>query len=148
MNKGIIKCLKNSIGEKGNYCYSLPVETTKAVIKELNRLNKEYERIYNENCKLREEHNITDIKLLDENERLNNIIEELKWKSIEEYDKSNYDWVLVKYFDGDYECVPCVAEKRFGKWYSIDEKEIQFDVKYFMDMQQLDKLKALKENNK
>ena len=39
MNKGIIKCLKNSIGEKGNYCYSLPVETTKAVIKELNRLN-------------------------------------------------------------------------------------------------------------
>lgn len=80
MNKGIIKCLKNSIGEKGNYCYSLPVETTKAVIKELNRLNKEYERIYNENCKLREEHNITDIKLLDENNRLNNIIDELeKW---------------------------------------------------------------------
>ena len=39
MNKGIIKCLKNSISEKGNYCYSLPVETTKAVIKELNRLN-------------------------------------------------------------------------------------------------------------
>lgn len=39
MNKGIIKCLKDSIGEKGNYCYSLPVETTKAVIKELNRLN-------------------------------------------------------------------------------------------------------------
>lgn len=42
---------------------------------EIDRLNKEYERIYNENCKLREEHNITDIKLLDENERLNNIID-------------------------------------------------------------------------
>lgn len=39
MNKKIIKCLKNSIAEKGNYCYSLPVETTKSVIKELNRLN-------------------------------------------------------------------------------------------------------------
>lgn len=39
MNEKIIKCLKNSIAEKGNYCYSLPVETTKAVIKELNRLN-------------------------------------------------------------------------------------------------------------
>ena len=77
-------------------------------------------------------------------ERLNNIINELKWKPIEEYDKGNYDWVLVKYFDGDYECVPCVAEKRFGKWYSIDEKEIQFDVKYFMDMQQIDKLQELK----
>lgn len=47
---------------------------------ERDRLNKEYERIYNENCKLREEHNITDIKLLDENNRLNNIIDELeKW---------------------------------------------------------------------
>ena len=39
MSKKIIKYLKNSIDEKGNYCYSLPVETTKAVIKELNRLN-------------------------------------------------------------------------------------------------------------
>ena len=39
MSKKIIKCLKDSIDEKGNYCYSLPVETTKAVIKELNRLN-------------------------------------------------------------------------------------------------------------
>ena len=39
MSKKIIKYLKNSIAEKGNYCYSLPVETTKAVIKELNRLN-------------------------------------------------------------------------------------------------------------
>ena len=84
------------------------------------------------------------IKKEEEIERLNNIINELKWKPIEEYDKSNYDWVLVKYFDGDYECVPCVAEKRFGKWYSIDEKEIQFDVKYFMDMQQLDKIQELK----
>ena len=42
--------------------------------KEIDRLNKEYERIYNENCKLRENHNINDITLLDENDRLNNII--------------------------------------------------------------------------
>ena len=39
MSEEIIKYLKNSIDEKGNYCYSLPVETTKSVIKELNRLN-------------------------------------------------------------------------------------------------------------
>ena len=83
-------------------------------------------------------------ELVEEIERLNNIINELKWKPIEEYDKGNYDWVLVKYFDGDYECVPCVAEKRFGKWHSIDEKEIKFEVKYFFDMQQLDKLQELK----
>ena len=39
MSEEIIKYLKNSIDEKGNYCYSLPVETTKTVIKQLNRLN-------------------------------------------------------------------------------------------------------------
>lgn len=49
MNKKIIKYLKNSIGEKGNYCYSLPVETTKAVIKELNRLNNNLKMIEEEN---------------------------------------------------------------------------------------------------
>ena len=41
MNKEIINYLKNSISEKGNYCYSLPVETTKEIIKEIDRLNKE-----------------------------------------------------------------------------------------------------------
>lgn len=61
---------------------------------EIDRLNKEYERIYNENCKLREEHNITDIKLLDENNRLNNIISELeKWliEHIDEYREMEQD---------------------------------------------------------
>ena len=77
-------------------------------------------------------------------ERLNNIINELNWKPIKEYDESNYDWVLVKYFDGNYECVPIVAEKRFGKWYSSEGKEIKFKIKYFFDMQQLDKLLKLK----
>ena len=84
----------------------------------------------------------------DEIERLNNIINELCWKPIEEYDEGNYDWVLIKYFDGDYECIPIVAEKRWGKWYSESEKEIQFDVKYFMDMQQIDKLQELKGSDK
>ena len=52
MSKEIKKYLKNSIDEKGNYCYSLPVETTKAVIKELDRLN----NIINELEKWIEEH--------------------------------------------------------------------------------------------
>ena len=34
------------------------------------QLKENYDRIYNENCKLREEHNITDISLLDENQQL------------------------------------------------------------------------------
>ena len=62
--------------------------------------------------------------------------------------KENYDWVLVKYYDKcNFECVPSVAEWRFDKWYLKDnEKPLQdFEVKYFFDMQQLDKLKAMKE---
>lgn len=60
-----------------------------------------------------------------------------RWKPISEYDREKYDWVLVKYFDGDYECVPEVAEQRWdGKWYTT-EREIPFEVKYFFDMQEL-----------
>ena len=62
---------------------------------------------------------------------------ELKWKPIKDYDRKKYDWVLVKYFDGDYECVPEVAEKRSdGKWYT-SERQIPFEVKYFFDMQEI-----------
>ena len=62
---------------------------------------------------------------------------ELKWKPIKDYDRKKYDWVLVKYFDGDYECVPEVAEKRSDdKWYT-SEKQIPFEVKYFFDMQEI-----------
>ena len=83
---------------------------------EINRLNKEYERIYNENCKLREEHNITDIKLLDENNRLKNIIDELeKW----------------------------LEERTYGM------NEIHtYKIGALEDEVILNKLKALKENNK
>ena len=82
-------------------------------------------------------------------DRLNNIINELEWKPIEQYKKPKYDWVLVKYFiEPNFECVPCVAEKRFGKWYDINDNLINGEVRYFFDMQQLDKLKELKENNK
>lgn len=62
----------------------------------------------------------------------------LKWRPIEEYNNEEYDWVLVKYYDGDYECIPRVAERRAdGKWYtdSNDDVAIPFDVKYFFDMQ-------------
>ena len=65
------------------------------------------------------------------------------WRPISEYSREKYDWVLVKYFDGAYECVPEVAEMRVdGKWYNragtLIDPDI-FDVGYFFDMQQLDK---------
>lgn len=45
--KEIIKCLKNSIDEKGNYCYSLPVETTRKTIKCIKEKDNEIERLNN-----------------------------------------------------------------------------------------------------
>lgn len=72
--------------------------------------------------------------LIAENKELK---ERNKWKPIKEYNRQKYDWVLVKYFDGDYECVPEVAEQRIdGKWYT-SEKQIPFEVKYFFDIQSL-----------
>ena len=82
-------------------------------------------------------------------ERLNNIINELKWKPINEYENPKYDWVLVKMFFkcDNFECIPRVAEKRFNHWYDANGYEIDedmFEIKYFMDMQQIDKLYGLK----
>ena len=75
----------------------------------------------------------------------NSLRELIKWRPIEEYDENKYDWVLVKYYDRDYECVPTVAERRKGtnKWYDTNNNEIIFEVKYFFDMQLLDKMNEL-----
>lgn len=66
--------LKEELGN--NYDFKL-YEMGISALKEIENLQQEnkqlkenYERIYNENCKLREEHNITDINLLDENYKL------------------------------------------------------------------------------
>jgi hypothetical protein len=105
-----------------------------------------YEKEKGENVKLR----LQDIPLIEGElkaykDRVNELKQELekeknkelKWKPIKEYDRKKYDWVLVKYFDGDYECVPEVAERRNdGKWYT-SERQIPFEVKYFFDMQEI-----------
>ena len=72
-----------------------------------------FDEIVEDNQKLKKEHNITDIKLLDENNRLKNIIDELeKW--IEEH----------------------------KQYQLISERYIVWEDKL------VNKLKALKENNK
>ena len=105
---------------------------------EIDRLNKEYERIYNENCKLRENHNINDITLLDENERLNNIIDTmLEFSFFKEECPLNFGF-------GDEK-----EEKAQDVFYEDDYCEENCNdiykkcwLKYF------EKLQALKENNK
>ncbi len=80
----------------------------------------------------------------------NSLKELIRWRPIEEYDENKYDWVLIKYYDGDYECVPIVAERRKGtnKWYDSNNNEIIFEVKYFFDMQLLDKMNELEGKDK
>lgn len=68
------------------------------------------------------------------------------WQPVSEYSRDEYDWVLIKYFDGEEECVPQVAELRpDGKWHVSTDFDgdfvipTHFDVRYFFDMQQLDR---------
>ena len=110
---------------------------------EIDRLNKEYERIYNENCKLRENHNINDITLLDENERLNNIIEELS-KDVDMWNKKyneQFDIIneLEKWLEDNLGICRTNQNYTSNQIYNLKE-----DIYYRC----LDKLKALKENNK
>ena len=59
------------------------------------QLKENYERIYNENCKLREEHNITDISLLDENYKLKD-----NWNKLKKYiNKANEDLYWTNNYD-------------------------------------------------
>lgn len=69
------------------------------------------------------------------------------WQPIEEYFKvkGRYDWVLVKYFDVDYECIPDVMEYRQfntenAGWYNREDHKLDdcFTPKYFFSMKQLD----------
>ena len=71
------------------------------------------------------------------------------WQPIEEYfrEAGRYDWVLVKYFDEDYECVPDVMEYRHPNtekagWYNRTDHKLEdcFTPKYFFNMQQLDEV--------
>ena len=110
---------------------------------EIDRLNKEYERIYNENCKLRENHNINDITLLDENERLNNIIKELS-KDVDMWNKKyneQFDIIneLEKWLEDN------LGNCRTNQNYTSNQI---YNLKEDTYYRCLDKLKALKENNK
>lgn len=62
--------------KKSNMVIQEFADTIIQLQQENKQLKENYDRIYNENCKLREEHNITDISLLDENQELKKQLEE------------------------------------------------------------------------
>ena len=79
-----------------------------------------------------------------------NIKKVVGWRPISEYDDTytfldnTCNWVLVRMFNGDFECIPRIAKKRRdGKWYDFNDNELPFEVKEFFDMEQLDKKEGL-----
>lgn len=86
-------------------------------------------------------------------------LEEYKWISVKDKMPSdcNEDWVLVLPYDGDYRCIPTVAEYRGGHWYGhtfcteddcIDGEDSPFEIRYWKplyDEFQLEFLEQLKD---
>ena len=84
-----IKRLLDELDSADNYIKNLYLEHQK--------LKENYDRIYNENCILREKHNINDIGLIDENYKLNKVID----KAIEYNKKNIHSQTLYKILKKD-----------------------------------------------
>ena len=134
VHKGV--CLKSMIDEY-NAIRNLQIRN-KRLCSEIDRLNKEYERIYNENCKLRENHNINDIILLDENERLNNIIKELS-KDVDMWNKKyNEQFNIINKLEE-------IINYEIQEWKDTDDELMKARVQE--DKHILEVIEELKENN-
>lgn len=82
----------------------------------------------------------------------NDNAESIRWRPIEDYFNGNYDWVLVRMYDGDYPCIPCVAEYRDfdHQWHMNDNNYsvLPFPVVEFADMQLIPPYEYYQHNNK
>lgn len=77
-----------SLEPHDDYSSKFTYKDQKILYKYIKQLKENYERIYNENCKLRKEHNITDISLLDKNYKLKDNWNKLKQKMIDSFNES------------------------------------------------------------
>lgn len=72
-------------------------------------------------------------------ENSNQQTEQICWRPIEQYFESARDWVLVRMYDLDFKCIPCVAEynRRDGKWHMNNStyEVLPFPVLEFADME-------------
>ena len=86
----VVDCNCGAYYCKGYRCLDLDglLKEIEQLQQENKQLKENYERIYNENCILREKHNISDIDLLDENYRLKQVID----KAIEFTNKNWGTW--------------------------------------------------------
>ena len=66
-------------------------------VNEYDRLKELYERIYNENCILRENHNINDISLLDKLYKQKEVLDKIKeYIKEEEYQEEGYGTLVIE----------------------------------------------------
>lgn len=95
-------------------------DTIKQLQQENQQLKENYDRIYNENCKLRGEHNITDISLLDENQQLkkqkDDVVENAKEKI------KRYESYINDLKNGNYPS-PTVRQERQELIFRIKEQK-------------------------
>ena len=88
MLKSVIDNPKETFCANATTCYLL--------LNYITNLQKDYDRIYNENCKLRERNNIDDINLLDENYVLQKENEKLKEENKRIFSRVNKAIELIK----------------------------------------------------
>ena len=88
----------------GGRCSGKVDKTINELVDYINKLQQEnkqlkenYERTYNENCILREKHNINDIGLLDENYKLKQVIDKLIEYLQEKYNSSNLCGIVLNF---------------------------------------------------
>lgn len=86
---------------------------------------------------------VPSIDLADHDKQIRDeVVEGYKWISVKDKMPSDCgeDWVLVLPYDGDYRCIPTVAEYRKGHWWGhtlcteddcIDGEDSPFEIKYW-----------------
>jgi len=76
-------------------------------------------------------------------------MDKITWRPIAEYFNGEHDWVLVRMYDGEYPCIPCVAEynRKDGKWHMNDSEYtvLPFPAHEFFDMSTIGPLPEQKE---
>jgi hypothetical protein len=114
MNEEIIKRLKDSL----DYEFQLSFKDRKQLLDYITNLQqkieeyqKDYERLYIEDCKLRENHNIDDISLLDENYKLQQDLD--KANDIIEKDRQFYKCRMDEYVELKKENERFKADEKF-----------------------------------
>ena len=123
MNIGNITSNNFNLDSNGK---DMQIDIYEQLIEQLQQENKilkeNYERIYNENCILREKHNINDIDLLDENTKLKEVVDKLENQQKEFIEYMNKTIEELECDDFDDEEMNCYFIQRIDTFKEIFSK--------------------------